>query len=418
MRTVPKAAMNLFVLGQVVSMVGSRISHVAIGFWVYRQTQNVSAYSLILFLSFLPNILSSLFGGALVDRSNFRFVFGVGDVALGLLTILAGMSLFLHGSGTVGGQQWIIYTLVFVTAGIGALQWIALNSFLPAAFSGDDLSRYNGYFSTANSFAGLLAPSLAGVLSSWVSLQAILLFDGMTFLLSSIVVFLFFKSGAGKRQNSRAGSYFREVKAGFEYLRGNFVVLQIIALFFVSNFFAGISTNLSTPLFLERYSSETSGIVLSAIAFGSLAMGFLQSTRPKAMGAIKTLHVPMALIAVANIVIGLFDERSFIFAVNFMLGMLLGVIDLKAKVMLQENVGAEYRGRVFATARGLSWICLPAAQLLCAVLASQTISDSFHFASKSQFLSTLLVLANGVGLATVFIVHHLIQVRISKKVEL
>lgn len=409
--------MNLFVLGQAVSMVGSRVSHIAIGFWVYRQTQNVSAYSLILFLSFLPNILTSLFGGAFVDRSNFRFVFGVGDIVLGLLTILAGMSLFLQGPGTVESQKWIIYTLVFITAGIGALQWIALNSFLPAAFSGDDLSRYNGYFSTAHSFAGLLAPSLAGILSSWVSLQAILLFDGITFLLSSIVVFLYFKTSSDKRQTSKVGNYLCEVKAGFEYLRGNYVVLQIIALFFVSNFFAGISTNLSTPLFLERYSSETSGIVLSAIAFGSLTMGFLQSTRPNAMRGIKTLHVPMALIALANIFIGLFAEMSFVFVLNFMLGMILGVIDLKAKIMLQETVGAEYRGRVFATARGLSWICLPAAQLLCAFLASQTISDLFHFASKANFLSTLLILANGVGLATVFIVHYLIQVKISNRVE-
>ena len=407
--------MNLFVIGQSVSMVGSRISHIAVGFSVYRESQNVSAFSLILFLSYLPNILSSLFGGALVDRSNFRFIFGVGNLVLGLLTILAGMSLFLNGSGVDGSTQWIIYILVFVTAGIGALQWIGLNSFLPAVFSGDDLSRYNGYFSTANSFAGLLAPPMAGMLSSWVSLQSILIFDGITFLLSSIVVFLFFNSGAKQTKNSKSVGYFREVTEGFEYLRRNAVVLQIIALFSVSNFFAGISTNLSTPLFLERYSSETTGIVLAAIAFGSLFVGFLQSTHPDTMRAIKTLHVPMALIAIANIAVGIFNDWLFVFAINFTLGMLLGVIDLKAKVMLQESVGAEYRGRVFATARGLSWICFPAAQLVCAILARQSISDLFHFTSKSQFLGSLLILANGFGLATVFALQHFIQRKISKK---
>jgi hypothetical protein len=290
----------------------------------------------------------------------------------------------------------IIFFLIFFTSLITSFQWIALNSYLPFCFSGSELIRYNGYLSTANSIASFLAPALAGLVFSIMKVGTIIALDGATFLFSACIAFSMRRLDNQREISNRLtlSHFVKDYNEGLSFLKRNASILLVVIQFFVFNFFAGISANLSIPLFLERYSKDEAGYILSAMGLGSIFLGSAQSYKPNLMAKITNLIKPMMLISLVNVGIGLISNWFFIIFLNFFLGILISAVNNKASLILQVQVPAKFRGRVFSTARGLGWLCLPISQLFCALLASADVMNFLSFTSKPLYLSMLLIVIN------------------------
>ncbi len=395
------SALKFFLFGQMLSLVGSKVSHFAIGFWLYERTHSVSSYALVLFLSFVPNIIGSFFAGPIVDRYSFKLTFGGGDFVAGITTLATALALFYHDS--LGSSAlFIIYGMIFLNSIVSSLHWVALNSFLPSQFQGEQLVRYNGYLSTATSFASLLAPAIAGFLGKMISVQAILIIDGITYLASGAVVALLLTVPPALAKGSRI-TLLSDLKSGLIYIKQTPEVLAIVALFFVFNLFSGLNASITPPLYLERYTNEGSGMILTFMGAGSLLIGFVQGVKPQWIKYVPNLSGPMILISLVNIAIGYFTSFYVTLSFSLLLGGLISVTNSKASLLMQEKIEGTFRGRVFATARGVSWICLPASQLIASAVGGATLMNAFGVESKPKYLGLILITANLIALIAVIL---------------
>ena len=77
-------------LGQVVSLLGTKLTEFALGVWVYQQNQSISQLALVILFTYLPNTLISPIAGSLVDRWDRRWAMILSDAAAGIGTLIIG----------------------------------------------------------------------------------------------------------------------------------------------------------------------------------------------------------------------------------------------------------------------------------------------------------------------------------------
>lgn len=379
----------LFLFTQLLSLVGGKISHVAIGFWIYGQTHSVMSFSLVLFCSFLPNIISSFVSGPIVDKSDFSRTFGLGDIA-------SAMIMLITAAIVVSGVQSrvYLYMAIFSVSAISALQWVAINAYLPKVLKDEKLAKAVGWLSVATSMASLLATSLASLLISTIGMHLIFVFDAATYLLSAGFVYYVLPEAVKNRTSGQVGSFISDFQAGISYLRSRKEILTLIALFVVFNLVAGINTNLMTPLFLERYSVNYAGYLLGGLGLGSLAAGLIQAGATKLSMVKKNIPLFMMFIFIQNILIGYFAFPLTVILVMFLMGANITLINTSTTLVLQESVAAEFCGRIFATARGLSWITVPISQLGCGLLVDVFFRRFYSGVEQRVFLGNIILLVN------------------------
>ena len=88
---VPAPSMSNFVLiwiGQVLSLVGSRMTGFALSLWVYQHTNSTTQFTLLILSTTLPTILISPIAGVIVDRFPRRWIMIISDFCAGLCTLL------------------------------------------------------------------------------------------------------------------------------------------------------------------------------------------------------------------------------------------------------------------------------------------------------------------------------------------
>src|SRR5262249_46156070 len=104
----------ILIITQTFSQIGSKISGLALGIYIFHQTGQVTPLALVSLFSFLPQVVIAGFAGALADRWDRRRVMNIADggQALGSLLLLV---LFLSGSF----QVWMLYVIVFLQAIFG-----------------------------------------------------------------------------------------------------------------------------------------------------------------------------------------------------------------------------------------------------------------------------------------------------------
>ncbi|MEB3147557.1 MAG: MFS transporter, partial [Sphaerospermopsis sp.] len=70
-------------LGQVASLTGSGLTNFALGVWVYQDTGSVTQFALISLFATIPRVIISPVAGAVVDRTERRWVMIIADSGAG-----------------------------------------------------------------------------------------------------------------------------------------------------------------------------------------------------------------------------------------------------------------------------------------------------------------------------------------------
>ena len=335
-----------FLLVQLVSLLGSKVTHVAIGFWIYSHSRSVMDFSLVLLCSFLPNILSSFISGTIVDRLHFYKTFAVGDVVSAVVMSLSALLVFSHPQTSI-----FLYATIFIVSAVSALQWVALQAYLPGAFSGPNLIRATGWLSTSTALAKLGAASMASFLMATIGLGAIFLIDAATYLFSAYVVWGVLPRDNKTIPHDTGEGILSQFRDGLAYLSGQRDLFNLILLFVVLNFFAGINTNLMTPLFLERYSAKYAGYLLGFFGLGAMFAGMLQTGILSIARLRHNIPLLMMIVFIEDMLIGFFNAPPLVATLMFLLGSTIALINTCTTLVMQENIASNYRGRIFAVSR-------------------------------------------------------------------
>ena len=171
---------RLLFWGQALSVVGDRITPVAIAFAVLG-LGSASDLGLVLAAGGIPFALFALAGGVWADRVGRRRVMLASDVVRALSQSVTA-ALLLTGTAEV----WMLAVLAFVYGTAAAVFMPALMGLIPQTVSHARLQEANGLLALTRSTASVAGPALAGVLVVSAGSGEAIAVDAATFVVSAL----------------------------------------------------------------------------------------------------------------------------------------------------------------------------------------------------------------------------------------
>lgn len=171
---------RLLFAGQALSVIGDRITPVALAFAVL-ELGSATDLGIIFAAGALPFALFAVAGGVLADRVGRREVMLVSDVVRAIVQAFTA-SILLTGIAEV----WMLIVLS-ATYGMGsALFSPALNGLIPQTVGPRDLQSANALLALTRSAANVVGPAVAGVVVALVGSGEAIALDAATFVVSAL----------------------------------------------------------------------------------------------------------------------------------------------------------------------------------------------------------------------------------------
>lgn len=360
--------------GQTVSMLGSRVSYIALMWWVLEKTDSAAAIAAVGIAAALPSLFLGPIAGAFIDRLDRRRVMVAMDWINGLVVGTAGILLF---AGAL--RVWQVYLFTALSATAMAFHRPALQSSIPNLVGTEQLTRANSFYQVSRSVSGLIGLALGGVLVGLLGTAPTLWLDASTFLLAggSLLLTSFASPRSTRGQGWR--EILRDTIGGFRFLTDRRTLLYMLMLFGGVNFLLA-PTSVLFPIMARdilEAGAEGYGLLSAAVSAGMLLGGLLTASlkrfRRHGWGIILGLVSVGALLAVFG------ASRNLVLSLGALaaLGVFVAVVNVFESVIFQTHVPNELQGRVFAAqfavCDGLQPISLAAIGALLAVVSAPAV---------------------------------------------
>lgn len=248
-------------------MFGTRMSMLAIPWFVLTTTGSAAETGIIAFAEMGPYVLLMGIGGPWVDRIGAWKVAIVSELSAGLLI---GAVPLLHFSGYLS-----LPLLAVLVAVAGAVRGAGDtgNRVLVPALAEDarmPLERASGLFDGINRIASMIGVPVAGLLIALFSAPAVLVIDAASFLVSgALLALLVPRSSQPERHPEQTTSgYLAQLGEGLRYLRGDRLLLGIAFMVLVTNLIDVAHGSVLLPVWGQERMGGPVGIGLIAGAFG------------------------------------------------------------------------------------------------------------------------------------------------------
>lgn len=354
----------LFFIGKLVTMLGSSMYTFVIGLYILKLTGSGGNFALTIICGMLPRILLSPFAGVIADRMSRRKLLIGSDAASAIVMLLAFLTTALAGLSLI-----TVYTSLILLSICSTFYSVSLSSSVMMLVEENNVQRASSLNQTSSSIGNILGPILGGVLYAFVPLDMFMLFNGIAFIISTLMGWsLKFKpssievtnSNLHAEESSLTGflkSFQSSFVEGLNYAKRNNLIWGMIKLAFWINFFVS-ALNVFLPYIIVeslKLSSKQYGMIDAMFALGMLLMSALLSFRKQLGDPLKSLIQGLTALSVLLIAMSLpllitfASIGSFVFYMILMLfiGIIIIHINIPIQVTLQKTIDAEYRGRVF-----------------------------------------------------------------------
>lgn len=385
------------------SALGSSMTSFALVIWSYEQQGSALATSLLAICSYGPYVLLSIFAGALSDRWNKKIIMLVSDSFAALCTVSV---LVLMASGNL--CLWHLYVINTLNGLMNTVQRPASDVVVSILAPQKHYQKVSGLRSFSNSLVTVLTPMLAAALLSLTGIQAVLLFDLLTFAAAFGTLLLFIKipqadgPAGGKRE-----SVLQSARSGLEYLKNNRGILDIILFLAVINFTVSI------------YNAALPAMVLSRVQGGEMALGMVNGVTGAATVAgsilVTVLPPPKSRVRVIlNSLLFSMSTENFILAFGksvpaWCFGVVLGWIFIPAMganmdVLFRTHIPVEMQGRVYSARNTLQFFTIPLGYLCGGFLVDKVFEPFMAAQAADGLLALLFGAGKGSGAALLFFV--------------
>jgi MFS family permease len=375
---------RLFFGGQIVSLVGSWMTQIAMAWLVYRLTQSPLMLGIVGFAGQIPAFLLGPIAGVLVDRWPCHRLLVVTQV-------LAMVQSFVLALLTLSGhiEVWHVMVLIAFQGLVNAFDMPARQAFVVEMVENkDDLSNAIALNSSMVHMARLIGPAVGGVLIAAVGEGWCFMLDAVSYI-GVIAALLAMHVNASPIQPSGARP-FQQLKEGWRYASGS-PAIRTLLLLMVGMSLVGMPYGVLMPVIAVKVlhgGAHTLGWLMAASGLGALTGALVLAARENIRGLAKAMPYCTGTFGVGLIVFGL--SRWEVLSVILLFGMGYAMIRQNAScnMILQTIVDDDKRGRV------MSFYTMPFGSLMVGAAA-----DRFGVAA------TLAVC--GVGCVMVAIWYHL-----------
>lgn len=389
--------------GQLVSELGSAMTHFAFIIWVWQTTGEATALALIAVCNAVPRVLVSLFAGSVVDRFPRKWVMIVGDLGLTLPTVIR-LILLLNGDL----QVWHLYLAAAVGGLFAPFQGLAFQTSVTTLVPKEQLTRANAMLSLNQYISLIAAPVLGGLLLTVAGIEAILLIDILTFFAAVIGVMLVQLPHAAPDPTHERRSIWADARFGFAYIFGRPALRGLLLVMLSFSFFETLGYPLIAPMILARTGNDEVilGTVQAVMGISGLLGGVLVTFWGGSRRKIHAILIGTMLTGLlGDALMGLGRSLPVWLVAAVFIECFIPLVMSSSQTLWQSKIPVAVQGRVFA-ARGLFYdIIEPIAFMSAGLLADRVFEPAMQEGGALvPIFSGLAGTGTGAGIALLVIV--------------
>jgi MFS family permease len=335
---------RLFFAGQSISLIGTWMQRIALGWLVYRLTNSAFLLGFVGFAGQLPTFLFSSFAGVLADRMN-RHRLLILTQAMAMIQALILALLVLMGSVLI----WHIILLSILLGLINAVDVPVRQSFMVEMVERkEDYGNVIALNSSMVNGARLIGPSIAGILIAAVGEGVCFLINGISYL--AVIVALFAMHITRKNIIPKSSHVWRDLKEGFAYAFG-FAPIRAILLLLSLVSLMGMSYAVLMPIIAKDIlhgGPHTLGFLMGAAGVGALIGALSLASRESVLGLGKWIVRGAAVLGIGLILTSLSRVVWLSIILLLLIGFGMMVQMASSNTVLQTIVDDDKRGRVMS----------------------------------------------------------------------
>lgn len=355
---------QLWFFGQGISLIGTWMQSMAQQILVYRLTGSAISLGIVNFMTVLPLLPFSFWGGSLADRVSKRNILLITQT---LMLAQAAILAALTWTGFV--RVWHVYVMAFMLGILKAVDMPPRQSFVVEMVEGkEDLTSAIGLNSAIHNTARTLGPAIAGVVVATMGEAVAFFINSLSFLAVIASLLLMRNLPRTSLPKQQLPQVIAHTMEGIRYLFNQQVLLVLMSLVAVTSFLSRPYQTL-LPVFADNMRTGSAqpvvaflcnlftcrepealplGMLLSAVGIGAVIGAFLVASLPERArrGRLLTLGnlgLPVLLLAFVN-------SQVFLLSLFLMVFVGMGQVfqNALANTLLQITSPDQLRGRVMS----------------------------------------------------------------------
>jgi DHA3 family macrolide efflux protein-like MFS transporter len=348
MRALRNRSLFYLWISQLISQSGDYIFEVALLWLVVVTTKSATAVGIAVAVMLVPNVVVGPVAGVFVDRFNRRDAMIAANVYQGIVVVSLS-ALFLFNDLSFP----LLLILLFMLSTGAQFTRSASNALIPSLVGPDDLGPANGLFSISSNFNQLASMGLGGIVVAIFGVATPILYDGATFFVAAVVLFLVPRLAASVRKplpigNEEKKGFFYDLREGFGYIRRNQLLMEVIGLAVILNFFAAMVSALMAPYvrFVLGGNAAAFGFLGACVALGAIGGAFFAGKIDMRRFVGPMLFAGIIAIGAAMFIWGFTQNLYIALAMGTTVGAGGAITNLPFSVLLQAKVPSRLLGRV------------------------------------------------------------------------
>lgn len=384
------------------STLGSAMTNFALVVWCYQTKGSALEAALLSVCSYAPYVLMSIFAGALSDRWNKKYVMLVSDTFAALGTVAV---FILLQTGKL--EIWHLYLINALNGLMNTFQQPASDVAVSLLTPQKHYQKISGMRTFGNSLNNILAPVLATALLSFTSIQMVIAFDLMTFLLAACVLLFGIQIPRVEMLQENKERVLQAARKGLQYLKTHRGILDLILFLAAINFTASVY-NAALPALLLSVSGggeHAYGMVNMVSGIAMLAGSVLVTILPAPKSRVRVICNALLLSMSTENFFLAFGKSVPVWCVGAALGWIsIPLMNANLDVLLRSSVPVTVQGRVFAARNTLQFFTIPLGYALGGLFVDAIFEPFMAAQPVESVFSVLFGAGKGAGAAMLFFV--------------
>lgn len=377
---------RLFFCGQLVSLIGTWLAQVAMGWLVWRLTHSTVLLGTVAFCTQIPAFLIGPWAGVMVDRWNLRKVLVITQ-SLMMVNSLTIATLTLTNLIEV---KYII-ALAICSGLTAAFDMPSRQAFVVQMIeSPEDLPSAIALNSSMFNASRLLGPATAGVLVATVGEGICFLADGVSFL--AVIGALLMMRITWKASTLQRRSVLSEFAEGFRYVKASIPIRSVLLNLAIVSL-AGTPYVVLMPVFATLVlggNVRTQGFLTSSIGFGALLAGLHLASRSSVLGLGRFIAIGSLCFGVSLIAFSFSRQIPLSMALLTCCGFSMLTQMASSNTVVQTIVDNDKRGRVMSFYGMCFQGMMPIGSMLAGTLAQTRLGPTW-----TVFIGGVLCMVTG-----------------------
>ena len=381
---------------ETVSLAGTRLSMIAIPWFVLTTTGSATQTGAVAFAEMAPYVAAKALGGPWIDRLGARRVSILADAAS---TVVVASIPVLHALGALSFPL-----LLAVVAVAGLLRGpgdAAKTAIIPAVVdaSGVTMERATGLGGAAERLASTVGAALAGVVVAGIGPVNALLLDAGSFAVAAALIALTSPRARPSRAHDAAEpdsaeGYLAQLKAGWDFLRHDKVLVAMTVMISITNLIDQAYVTVLVPVWALESGRGAGAVGLlfacfaAAATLGSIVASSIAPSLPRFM----TYVVAFVVVGAPRFAVLAFDSPLWLILATAVIGgFACGFINPILGAVLFERIPSHLLGRVSSLNTALCWAGIPFGGLVGgAAVAAAGLTPALLVLGGAYFAATML----------------------------